>query len=480
MSERAASDRAVSDRAASERVHAFTDDALGDDDAVALAERVRSGAVHPKELLEAAIARAAMVDPTLRAVETPMYDRPRTGAGSDAPFFGVPTYLKDNTEVLGVPTGNGSEAYVAKPAQKDAPFTGQVLSTGVTIIGKSRLPEFGLNASTEFMTREPTRNPWNPAYSVGASSGGSAALVAAGVVPIAHANDGGGSIRIPAACAGLVGLKTTRGRHLISDRMKKVPIDIGTEGIVSRSVRDTAVFLDGIEAGYRNPMLPPVGRIEGPGNRRLRVGVIFDSITGPPDADTRAAVEQTVAILEEAGHHVEEIPLPVGLGFRDDFLQYWALLAHALIDLGKHLVASDFDKTKADGVGRGLRDHHRANLRHTRGAIKRLKQVPAAYGEMFRGHELVVSPVLRHPAPEIGYLSPQLPFSTLIDRLFSYVAYTPLNNIAGTPAMSVPAGLSSTGLPVGVQLQGAWGDERTLIEAAYLLEQANPFPRITD
>lgn len=464
----------------SDQIHAFTDDALGDDDGVALAARVRSGEVSPTELHDAAVARANAIDPTVRAVETPMYDRPRADGGPDTPFFGVPIFMKDNMSLVGVPTGSGSEAYVALPSKEDAPFSTQVLSTGVSIIGKSRLPEFGLNASTEYMTREPVRNPWKLTHSVGASSGGSAALVAAGVVPFAHANDGGGSIRIPAACAGLVGLKPTRGRHLIADRMKKVPIDIGSEGIVSRSVRDTAVFLNAIEAGYHNPSLPPVGRIEGPGNRRLRVGLIMDSITGPPDAETRAAVERTAKTLEAAGYDVEPIDLPVGADFRDDFLQYWAFLAHLLIDLGKVVVAKDFDKTKADALGVGLRNHHRANLRRTPGAIKRLKQAAVAYGDVFATHELVISPVLRHPAPEIGFLSPTVPYETLIDRLFAYVAYTPLNNVTGTPAMSVPAGLTENGVPIGVQLLGAHGDERTLLETAFLLEAEQPFPRITD
>ncbi|NLA35323.1 MAG: amidase [Actinobacteria bacterium] len=463
---------------AQHRVHAFGDDALGTDDAVALAERIRSGEVHPKELLEAAIARANAVDPALAAVATPMYDTPRCDGTANDPFFGVPIFMKDNMSLVGVPTGNGSEAYLAKPSTEDAPFTTQVLSTGVTVIGKSRLPEFGLNASTEFMTLPPVRNPWLTSHSVGASSGGSAALVAAGAVPFAHANDGGGSIRIPAACAGLVGLKPSRGRHLISPKMKKVPIDIGSEGIVSRTVRDTATFFCGIEAGYHNPLLPPIGRIEGPSNRRLRIGLIVDSITGAPDADTVAALHRTATLLESAGHEIEPIPLPVGDEFAADFLQYWAFLAHLLIDLGKILVAPDFDKSRADGLGVGLRNHHRANLRRTPGAIKRLKRASNTYGEVFSNHDLVISPTLRHVAPEIGHLDPNVPFDVLIERLFNYVAYTPLNNITGTPAMSVPAGLSSDGVPIGVQLLGAYGDERTLIETAFFLEEAQPFARI--
>ncbi|MEO9220947.1 MAG: amidase family protein, partial [Mycobacteriaceae bacterium] len=177
----------------SNRVHAFSDDALGVHDAVALARLVSDGDRSADELATAAIARARQVDPELHAVVTAAYNKPRSERGGA--LFGVPTFVKDNTDIRGLPTTHGSEAYTAHPAKADGAYARQYLSTGMTVLGKSRLPEFGFNASTEFMTAEPARNPWNTDYSVGASSGGSAALVAAGVVPIAHANDGGGSIR---------------------------------------------------------------------------------------------------------------------------------------------------------------------------------------------------------------------------------------------------------------------------------------------
>lgn len=460
------------------RVHAFRDDALGRHDAVALADLVRRGEVNPAELAAAAIERAASVDPALAAIETPMYGSPRSADAPEARLHGVPTFVKDNRSLVGVPTGNGSEAYRPHPAPADSPFVTQLLSTGLAVLGKTRMPEFGLNASTEFMTGEPTRNPWRPTHSVGASSGGSAALVAAGVVPVAHANDGGGSIRIPAACAGLVGLKPTRHRHLVEPTEKLLPINLVSDGIVSRSVRDTATFLAGIEDHHRDPRLVPVGLVEGPAQRRLRVGLVEDSFVGETDDDTRAAVRRAAATLEAAGHVVEPIDLPVDASFVDDFVQYWGFLAELLLDSGKVTLDRSWDIGRADALNVWLRRQHRRRAHRTPGAIRRLRKVAGAYAGMFAHHEVVLSPVLAHTTPELGYLSPTIGGEVLMERLARYVSFTPINNIAGTPAMSVPMGLTDLGLPIGVHLQGAHGDERTLLEIAFLLEAEHPFARI--
>jgi amidase len=342
------------------------------------------------------------------------------------------------------------------------------------------LPEFGFNATTEFMTAEPCRNPWNTDHSVGASSGGAAALVAAGVVPIAHANDGGGSIRIPAACAGLVGLKPTRGRHLDGEQASHLPINMVSEGVVTRTVRDAAAFIAACEDHWRNPLLPPIGSVDGPAQRRLRIGLVIDSVTGPADPETRAAVERTAAALEKAGHHVEPMELPVGDQFADDFVQYWALLAELVTDTAKVLLDRSFDNKRIDGLTRGLRTHHRKNLRRTPGAIRRLRRLPTELAQVFARREIILSPVLAHTTPPLGHIAPTVEYDELIERLRRYVAYTPLNNIAGTPAISLPLGMSDDGLPVGVQLSAAHGDERTLIELAYALEAEFPFARIQD
>ncbi|WP_061006671.1 amidase [Mycolicibacterium mucogenicum] len=442
-------------------IHAFGDDALGDHDAVGLARLVRDMKVSPDELAAAAIARASLVDPELRAVACDL--PPRHGTDPDAEFFGVPTFIKDNTDVAGLPTTHGSEAFRARPAKQDGAYATQLLSTGPTLLGKSRMPEFGFNATTEYMTEPPVRNPWHTEFSVGASSGGSAALVAAGVVPIAHANDGGGSIRIPAAVVGVVGLKPSRGRHRDGEQASHLPINMISEGVLTRSVRDTAAFVAACENHWRNPKLAPIGRVNGPAQRILRVGV-----------------EDTAAVLEAAGHIVEPITLPVTAQFADDFVQYWALLADLAVGTGRLILDRSFDAAKADGLSLGLRAHHRRNLHRTPGALLRLRRIADQYAQMFARHEVVLSPVLSHTTPRLGYLAPTVEFPDLIDRLRRYVAYTPLNNIAGTPAISLPLHHSPDGLPVGVQLSAAYGDERTLLELAFLLEAERPFARIQE
>src|SRR5690625_1121466 len=215
-------------------VHAFRDDALGADDAVAVAARIRAGEISAVEAVEAAIARIESVEPELNAVVCPDFERARKAAlgPQDGPLAGVPTIVKDNADMAGLPTGHGTSSFVARPAHDHGDFVRQYLAQGMVSLGKSRLPEFGFNASTEFADAPPTRNPWNTEYSPGASSGGSAALVAAGALPIAHANDGGGSIRFPAAAWGLVGLKPTRGRTRVeaysaSDRVMNVSDEVG-------------------------------------------------------------------------------------------------------------------------------------------------------------------------------------------------------------------------------------------------------------
>jgi amidase len=463
------------------RVHAFRDDALGDLDAVALAQRVASGERSPAELADAAIARAEAVDPVLSAICHRSYDRPRFAPARGGALFGVPTFVKDNTDVQGMPTNHGTEAFRATPAKRDGAYTRQYLGTGLTVLGKTRLPEFGFSASTEFMTQEPVHNPWHPEYTVGASSGGSAALVAAGVVPIAHANDGGGSIRIPAACAGLVGLKPTRGRHIDGEQARHLPINMVSEGVLTRTVRDTAAFFAACEDFHRNPALPPVGLVTGPAQRRLRVGLVLDSVIDTPvDEQTRAAVLRTATLLEDAGHAVEPIALPVTRQFADDFLQYWGLLATLAARTGRLTFDRSFDASKLDGLTQGLRAHHRRNLRHTPAALHRLRGIKHAYARLFERHELVLSPVLAHVTPQLGYLSPTVPFDELITRLEHWVSFTPLNNIAGTPAISLPLAMADEGVPIGVQLSAAHGDERTLLETAFQLEAAQPFARITD
>ncbi|MCX5107419.1 amidase [Streptomyces sp. NBC_00378] len=460
------------------RVHAFRDDALGEHDAVGLAAAIRRGEVGAAEVARDAAERVRTVEARLNAVRTPV-DVPAAVTHAGGALAGVPTFVKDNTDYLGLPTGHGSAAFTPRPARRHAPVVRQFLSSGVTVLGKTRLPEFGFSPTTEFEDAEPVRNPWNTEYSAGGSSGGSAALVAAGAVPIAHANDGGGSIRIPAACCGLVGLKPTRGRVMANAESRRLPLDIVADGVVSRSVRDTAAFLAAAESYWRNPKLPPLGLVEGPSERRLRIGFLLDSPNGVhADAATRTAVTATVATLERLGHAVQPVELDLDARFTDDFLTYWGLLSFLIGSTGRTFGA-DFDRHRMDGLSRGLRETYLENWRRTPGVLRRLRRTKEAYAAAFRGHDLILSPVLAHTAPPIGHLSPAVPYPALIERILAYVAFTPIDNVVGTPSISVPTpSATEDGLPVGVMLSGRPGSERTLLEAAFALEAEQPFRRI--
>ncbi|MEU8520071.1 amidase [Streptomyces sp. NBC_01216] len=461
-------------------VHVFRDDALGDHDAVGLAEAIRRGDVGAAEVARDAAARVAVAEERLHAVQVHV-EQPVTGSVAGGAFAGVPTFVKDNTDYLGLPTGHGSEAFTPRAARRHAPFARQLVSSGVTVLGKTRLPEFGFSPTTEYEDAEPVRNPWNTGFSAGGSSGGSAALVAAGAVPIAHANDGGGSIRIPAACCGLVGLKPTRGRVLPNAQSRQLPIDLVTDGIVSRSVRDTAVFLAAAETHWRNPKLPPLGLVEGPAERRLRIGFLPDSPNGVrSDTATRAAVTETAETLERLGHTVEPVELTIDPRFTEDFLTYWGLLSFLLGVTGRTL-GDGFDRRRMDALSRGLRETYLENWRGTPAVLRRLKRTREPYAAGFRGLDLILSPVLAHTTPPIGHLAPGVDYPTLIERILAYVAFTPVNNVVGTPAISLPAARATEdGLPIGVMLSGRPGAERTLLEAAFELEADRPFRRVQD
>ncbi|MGI5220204.1 amidase [Nocardia sp. CA-290969] len=464
----------------SDRVHAFTDDALGGHDAVALAELVRSGALGPGELAEAALVRADTVNPRLNAIAH-RCPSPRVAPADSGVWYGVPAFVKDNADLAGLPTCHGSAAITPHPAAKDDRFSAQLLSTGITVLGKTTMPEFGFTSTTEFESSDPTRNPWDTGYTVGGSSGGSAAMVAAGVVPVAHGNDGGGSLRIPAACAGLVSLKPSRFRHLDNAQARQLPIKLVSEGVLSRSVRDQAAYHAAAEKYWRNPKLPPIGTVEGPSDRTLRIGLLTTACNGrEPDAATAAAVHDTAAILEAAGHAVEPMAAPVAPSLVDDFLRYWGFLAQMSGVTGKFSHGRSFDAARLDAFTKGLAAAFRRQFLATPGSLYRLNKARTDYDEVLTRYDVILSPVLTHTTPELGYLRPGVPFDELLERVTNFVGYTPINNVTGSPSIAVPAGLTDAGLPVGVMLSGAYGDERTLLELAFLLEAQRPFPRIGD
>ena len=306
------------------RVQAFADDALDDLDAVGIVEHLQAGKISVTEVVEAAIARTESVADQLGAVAYRDYDRARREARDPRGgyFAGVPTMIKDNVHVAGMPTMEGTDAWTPYPAKKDGDFARMYLATGLIPLGKTRLSEYGFSASCEHPRLGPVRTPWNTEHTAGASSAGSAALVAAGAVPIAHANDGGGSIRIPASVNGLVGLKPTRGRLAQDASMRQMPVRIVADGVVTRSVRDTAAFYREAERVYRPLQMPPIGDLTRPGRKRLRVALNTTGLARGADAEVTALTEQTARLLEDLGHTVIEADAPVAPSFSDDFLLY--------------------------------------------------------------------------------------------------------------------------------------------------------------
>lgn len=463
------------------RVHAFGDDALGDLDAVGLADAIRTGRVDRVEAVEAAIARAEAVDSQLNALAYRAFDEARAATGRSGGYFaGVPTLIKDNIDVAGQPTMSGTDAWQPRPASADSAVTRVVLDTGLISLGKTQLSEFGFSAAAEHPRLGPVRNPWNTDHTAGASSSGSGAFVAAGVVPIAHANDGGGSIRIPAACNGLVGLKPSRGRMPLDPQYRRLPVGIVANGVLTRSVRDTAAFYREAERLWRNPKLPPIGDVTVPGRQRLKIAAVTRSVLREASPEVKDATLKSAALLEELGHHVEYIDNDwVPASFVDDFVLYWGFLAFAQVATGRRLFGDSFDRTRLDNLTLGLARHTRRNIHRLPLAIARLRGLRRRSARFFGGYDVLLTPTLAEPTPSVGYLAPT-DYHEVIDRLINWVAFTPLQNVTGEPAISLPLAQSADGLPVGMMLAADTGREALLLELAYELEEARPWARIHD
>jgi amidase len=454
-------------------------DVLGNLDAVGVAEKIRNREFTALEAVNSAIARAEKLEPQLNFLVTDMFAhareaaaKPRTGM-----FAGVPTLIKDLNDVTGFPTKFGSRAFAnAPPATSQTPYTNAVLASGAVPIGKSTTPEFGFTATTEPLLTGATLNPWNIKYSSGGSSGGAAAAVAAGVVPIAHASDGGGSIRIPASCCGLVGLKPSRGRNT-SDDVDQGPVPISVHGCVSRSVRDSVAWLYSTQRTGADKTFEPIGMIAGESPRKLKIGVQLKTFLGKdPDAEVSGEITKVAATLKQLGHDVREFRAPIdGAAFSDAFTLYWAGMALAIREQVKALAPGVALDTLLEPLSLGLADMaEKAGPAGMARAVATLQRTQRTYEGMFPRIDVLLTPVLAKPPALIGEFAPTLPFEKFL-TIADYVAYTPLINAVGAPAISLPLGMSSTGLPIGAHFAAKGGDEQTLIELAYQLEQAMPW-----
>jgi amidase len=447
-------------------------------DAVETAQRIRRGDVSALEVVEAALARAQDAS-ALNAIVTMTPDRARAAAsrGPHGELFGVPSAVKDLVQVEGVRTawGSGSSGHFLS-TRSDA-IVQALEGIGLVSIGKSATPELGMTATTEPIAFGPTRNPWARDRSTGGSSGGAAALVASGVVPIAHASDGGGSIRIPASCCGLVGLKPSRGR-LDMEGSNLLPVNIAVHGVVTRTVRDTVAFWTAVERRRAPRGLAPIGEVAPAPARRLRLAFFSESPIGTVvHPDVRAAVDRTATLCAELGHDVRRVACPFPAQVVHDFLRLWCFVGWVQAKGGRVLLHRAFDASKLEPFTQGFGRSFGKQLRASLSSIHRLRGFTRRYEELVAPYDAFVGPTVAEPPPPLGHLATDRDFDETIDRLLTFTPFTGLVNAAGAPALSLPLGRSSDGLPLGIQLAAAHGRERVLLELAGELERAQPWER---
>jgi Asp-tRNA(Asn)/Glu-tRNA(Gln) amidotransferase A subunit family amidase len=458
-------------------------------DGLGLAELVRTREVAATEILEAAIARIERLNPTLNAVVTKVYDAARAEAqalDADAPFAGVPFLLKDlGGAQAGVPLSAGSRFFAHAAAPADAEIVKRHKRAGLMILGRTNTPEFGLSATTEPVLFGPTRNPWDPTRTAGGSSGGSAAAVAVRMVPLAHASDGGGSIRIPAACCGLFGLKTTRNRNTLAPYAGESLAGCSVEHVVSRSVRDSAAALDATAGPAPGdpyfaapPARPFLAEVGAPPDR-LRIALTTKAFGGAPvHPDCVAATEAAARLCEELGHIVEEAAPAFDVeGLDANYNLIFAVGATANIQLraraiGKELNPEAFERVTWAMVemGRSISAPDYVMM------VNRLHGISREIAAFFDTYDALLTPSLAEPPVELGVLDMMSDdLAAYTERLWRFTPFTYPFNVTGQPAMSVPLSWNAAGLPIGVHFVGRYGDEATLFRLAAQLEQARPW-----
>jgi amidase len=479
-------------------------------DGLGLAELVRKKEVKPNELVEEAIARIETLNPQLNAVIYKMYDLARRTADADlpdGPFKGVPFLMKDILMAYaGAPLTNGSRFFKDFVPDHDSELVKRFKAAGIIVVGKTNTPEFGLVPITEPELFGPTNNPWDLSRTPGGSSGGSAAAVAAHMVPLSHASDGGGSIRIPASCCGVFGLKPTRGRNPMGPDFGEAWRGLVCDHVLTRSVRDSAAMLDAtagpdIGAPYymaapSRPFLSEVGREPG----KLRIAFTSEPfLGGVVDKDCVKGLEATARLCKDLGHDVlEAAPKIDGQAFAKAFLTIVYVETRATIEEGEvqlNRKASFRDFEPSTWVLGLLGKQCRAPQLSK--ALNLTQLIARQIGEFFREYDILLTPTLAMPPVTTGALQPKgmqamamkllgsLNAGGLISMLsgidvsaqhvFGFMPYTPLFNVTGQPAMSVPLYWNDEGLPIGMQFIGRYGDEATLFRLASQLEKSRPW-----
>jgi amidase len=459
----------------------------GSFDAVGLADLVRKKEVTPKELLDEAVARTAKVDPQINAVVVKHYDhaeRQIENGLPNGPFAGVPFLLKDLDLLRGTRTTFGASVYKDDVADRTGTLAQRFLNAGVTIFGKSASPEFGLMPTTEPRLHGPTRNPWNLAHSSGGSSGGAGAAVAARILPVAHASDGGGSIRIPASACGVFGLKPTRARNPLGPDRGEGWGGFSCGHVLSISVRDSAAMLDAISGPeltspyYAPPPERPFAEEVGRGPGRLRIAFTDKSPYGDAiDPEIAAAVREVASLLNKLGHHLEErapaLPSDPAVVMSTIVAANTALNVRlAEQRFGRAMTENDFEVLTLASA------HNAQKASATDYVAAQLSafQISRALAEFLASCDVFLCPTLCSQPLRLGELnSMSQDLSHIAPTLRRYMPGTAMFNMSGQPAMSVPLAWSKAGLPLGMMFAARFGDEATLLRLAAQLEQERPW-----
>jgi amidase len=458
-------------------------------DGLGLAELVRKKKIKPLELVDEAISRAEALNPKLNFVVFKDYDRARDAAKGKlpkGPFTGVPFFLKDIfAYAQGMPTRQAARFIPPIPWPHDCLLTTRFKASGLVMLGKTNVPEFGLVPTTESKLYGAAHNPWNLDHSTGGSSGGSAAAAAAGIVPLAHANDGGGSIRIPASCCGLVGLKPTRARVSFAPDMGDSVDGLAIDLVVSRSVRDTAAALDAVAGNvdgdpYWAPQ-QPASYLEAIKRKPKRLRIAFNTrkLDGTHlHTDCAAAVKTAAKLCESLGHAVEEASPQLDQStLIPAFMALWSANLAAGIDGIARLTGQTPTPDLFEGLTWGLYEAGKrvsaSDYLLAKMAMQQASRLAARFHETY---DVWLSATLGLPPVKLGTFDmderdPNKSFAPLID----YVPFTAMQNVTGQPAINMPLHWNKGGLPIGVQFVGRFGDELTLLKLAAELEKASPW-----
>ncbi len=468
-------------------------------DALGLAEGVKKGDFSRAEVVEAAIGRAQARNPALNAINLPLYEPALAhakaidaglGANQDppGPLAGIPFLLKDLDNLKGTKTSFGSELFKDYRAKASGAAVKCYERAGLAMLGKTNTPEFGLTLTTEPVANGPSRNPWNTDYSTGGSSGGAAAAVAAGIVPVAQASDGGGSIRVPANCCGLFGLKPSRGLTEVGAVQSENWSGMAVEHVVSRSVRDSAAFLDLITLPQRQNLFtrpePPASFLAAHGADcpPLRIGIQDSHPMGEElDADCIEAVHLAAKHCENLGHSVENFEHPLdhqSLGaamWRISGVHTWQAVSRGLRHFGIGLDEAPLERSTRIIADRGAKVSATEYL----AARDQLRLAELTMARVHQKIDVIISPVLARTTAKLGWLDMNSEDQRqYISRFRQYGGFTAISNGTGQPSMSVPLHRCAAGLPVGVMFTAAWGGDLLLLQLARQLEQATPWPRI--